>query len=161
MTATNATAKLVSALLVVGALAAPAAASNYALEEIPQAIPAADAAKLKAAGVPTTFALLEKAADTRSRKSLAKETKISERMLEGWVQMADVLRVKGIGPDVARLLAAVGVKTVAQLRGSDATKLEADILKVNEKAQLSKNPPSKEHLAAWIGQAKELPIVLK
>src|SRR5207302_6259641 len=133
--------------------------SNYALEEIPQAIPAADAAKLKAAGVPTTFALLEKAADARTRKSLAKETKISERTLESWVQMADLLRVKGIGPDVARLLGAVGVKTVAQLRGSDAAKLEADIMKVNEKAELSKNPPSKDHLAAWIEQAKALPIV--
>ncbi len=52
--------------------AAPARASNYALEEIPQAIPKGDADKLKAAGISTTFALLEKAADLKSRKALAK-----------------------------------------------------------------------------------------
>ena len=37
--------------------ARPARASNYALEEIPQAVPSADAAKLKAHGIGTTFQL--------------------------------------------------------------------------------------------------------
>jgi predicted flap endonuclease-1-like 5' DNA nuclease len=143
------------------AFTSAAHASNYALEEIPQAIPAADAGKLKAAGVPTTFALLEKGADARARKMLAKETKIPEKTLETWVQMADLLRVKGIGPDVARLLNAAGVRTVAQLKTADATKLSDEILKVNSKQELSKNPPSAEHLQAWIDQAKSLPIVLK
>jgi predicted flap endonuclease-1-like 5' DNA nuclease len=138
-----------------------ARASNYALEEIPQAIPAADAAKLKAAGVPTTFALLEKAGDARARKTLAKETKIAEKTLEGWAEMADLLRVKGIGPDVARLLAAAGVHTVAQLKAADAGKLNDEITKVNGQKHLSENPPSLEHLQAWIAQAQTLPIVLK
>jgi predicted flap endonuclease-1-like 5' DNA nuclease len=138
-----------------------ARASNYALEEIPQAIPAADAAKLKAAGVPTTFALLEKAGDARGRKTLAKETKIAEKTLESWAEMADLLRVKGIGPDVARLLSAAGVHTVAQLKAADAGKLNDEITKVNGQKHLSENPPSLEHLQAWIAQAQTLPIVLK
>jgi len=53
--------KLALALALMGA--GTAHASNYALEEIPQAIPAADAAKLKTAGIATTFALLEKGAE--------------------------------------------------------------------------------------------------
>lgn len=138
-----------------------ARASNYELQEIPQAIPPAEAAKLKAAGVTTTFALLEKGGEPPARRALAKQTRIPEKVLEGWIQMADLLRVKGIGPDVARLLAAVGVHTVAQLKISDAQRLADDILKANEKQHLSENPPSKEHLDAWIVQAKDLPIVLK
>ena len=82
--------------------AASARASNYALEEIPQAIPAADAAKLKAAGITTTFSLLEKSVEAKDRKSLSRQTKIAEKTLEAWAQMADLLRVRGIGPDVAR-----------------------------------------------------------
>ena len=136
-------------------------ASNYELGEIPQAIPPGDAAKLKAVGVTTTFALLEKGGEPPARKALAKQTRIAEKTLETWIQMADLLRVRGIGPDVARLLAAAGVHTVAQLKASDAQKLADDILKVNEKQHLSENPPSKEHLDAWIAQAKDLPIVLK
>jgi predicted flap endonuclease-1-like 5' DNA nuclease len=137
-----------------------AVASNYALEEIPQAIPPADAARLKTAGIPTTFALLEKASGPKERKALAKAAKVPEKTLEGWVQMADLLRVRGIGPDVARLLAAAGTHTVVQLKSANAEKLNDEILKVNSKLRLSENPPSLEHLTAWIAQAQSLPIVL-
>lgn len=153
--------KTVSVAAVLLSLTGVAQASNYALEDIPAAIPAPEAGKLKAAGVSTTFSLLEKGADVGARKALAKQTKIPEKTIEGWVQMADLLRVKGIGPDVARLMAAAGVHTVAQLKTADATKLNDDIAKVNSKQHLSENPPSTEHLTAWIKQAQTLPIVLK
>ena len=98
--------QVLSVAVVLGAFALSAHASNYALEEIPQAIPAADAGKLKAQGIGTTFQLLEKAGDAKARKELAKAAKIPEKTLESWVQMADVMRVKGVGPDVTRLLGA-------------------------------------------------------
>jgi predicted flap endonuclease-1-like 5' DNA nuclease len=142
------------------AMAAIAHASNYALEEIPDAIPAADAQRLKGQGIATTFQLLEKAGDAKARRELAKAAKVPEKSLEQWVQMADVMRVKGVGPDVTRLLAACGVHTVAQLKTQDATKLSDQISKVNDKQHLSQNPPSVEHLQAWIAQAQTLPIVL-
>ncbi len=148
------------AVCAVVAFGATARASNYALEEIPQSIPAADAAKLKAQGIGTTFQLLEKAGDAKARRDLAKAAKVPEKSLEQWVQMADVMRVKGVGPDVTRLLAACGVHTVAQLKTQDATKLNDEIMKVNSKSHLSENPPSVEHLQAWIAQAQTLPIVL-
>jgi predicted flap endonuclease-1-like 5' DNA nuclease len=152
--------KAVCALFALVAMAAIAHASNYALEEIPQAIPPADAAKLKGQGIGTTFQLLEKAGDPKARRELAKAARVQEKQLEGWVQMADVMRVKGVGPDVTRLLAACGVHTVAQLKTQDATKLNDEITKVNSKSHLSENPPSVEHLQAWIAQAQTLPIVL-
>jgi predicted flap endonuclease-1-like 5' DNA nuclease len=149
-----------TALAVLLLAAGAARASNYALEEIPQAIRAADAAKLKAIGIPTTFALLEKAAEPRQRKAIARDTKIAEKTIEAWTQMADLLRVRGIGPDVARLLRAAGVLTVAQLKVADAAKLADEIARVNGKLHLSENPPSVEHLSAWIAQSQSLPIVL-
>jgi predicted flap endonuclease-1-like 5' DNA nuclease len=152
--------RLMLSLAALVAMAATARASNYALEEIPDAIPAADAQKLKAQGIGTTFQLLEKAGDLKARKELAKAAKVSEKSLETWVQMADVMRVKGVGPDVTRLLAACGVHTVAQLKTQDATKLSDAITKANDKQHLSQNPPSVEHLQAWIAQAQTLPIVL-
>jgi predicted flap endonuclease-1-like 5' DNA nuclease len=151
-----------AAIAALALLAAPAAhASNYALEEIPQAIPANDAQKLKAQGIGTTFQLLEKGAEPKARKDLSRATRIPEKTLDGWVQMADILRIKGVGPDVTRLLAACGVRTVAQLKTQEATKLSDEIMKVNSKQHLSENPPSMEHLQAWIAQAQTLPIVLR
>lgn len=143
------------------ALPGLARASNYELDEIPQAIPSAEAAKLKAAGVPTTFALLEKGAAAKDRKALAKQTKISEKTLESWVKMADLMRVKGIGPEAAKILSAAGTGTVATLQKADAAKLSEEISKVNTKQKLSENPPNQENVQAWIEQAQTLPIVLK
>ncbi len=139
---------------------APANASNYALEEIPALIPAEDAAHLRAAGVQTTFSLLEHGADPRSRKALAAAAKVQLRTLEGWVKMSDLMRVRGVGPDVARLLSAVGVLTVLDLQKAEAGKIADAIVRVNAQQKLSENPPSAEHLAAWIAQAKNLPIVV-
>jgi predicted flap endonuclease-1-like 5' DNA nuclease len=141
--------------------ARPARASNYALEEIPVLIPAEDAARLRSAGVATTFALLEKGADPKGRKALATSTKIAQKTIDGWVKMADLMRVRGVGPDVARLLTAVGVLTVLDLQKADAQKTADAIARVASQQKLSENPPSAEHLAAWISQAKNLPIVLK
>jgi predicted flap endonuclease-1-like 5' DNA nuclease len=155
--------KLIVATAALAALAvAPAAyASNYALEEIPQAIPAGEAAKLKAQGIGTTFQLLEKGAEPKARKDLSRLTHIAEKTLDGWIQMADILRIKGVGPDVTRLLSACGVRTVAQLKTQEAAKLSDEIMKVNSRQHLSENPPSMEHLQAWIAQAQTLPIVLR
>jgi predicted flap endonuclease-1-like 5' DNA nuclease len=150
-----------SMLAVVLLTASPVFASIYAIDEIPQAIPKEDAQKLKAAGIQSTQALLEKAADPKARKTLAQTTKIALPTLQSWVQMADLLRIKGIGPDVAKLLQAAGINTVAQLKSSDADKVNEAITKVNSKNKLSENPPSAEHLKAWIAQAQTLPILLK
>jgi predicted flap endonuclease-1-like 5' DNA nuclease len=135
-------------------------ASNYSIDEIPGIIPKPEAVRLQAAGVGTTFALLEQGADPSARKRLAHKTKIGVRSIEGWVQLADLMRVKGIGPDVARLLTATGTKTIEQLKDADATKLSDQIAKVNSSQHLSQNPPSSDHLAAWIAQSQTLPIVV-
>lgn len=138
-----------------------ARASNYALEEIPGLIPADEAARLRAAGVQTTFALLERGGDPKTRKALAALAKVQLRTLETWVKMSDLMRVRGVGPDVARLLSAVGVLTVLDLQKAEAQKVSDAILRVNAQQKLSENPPSAEHLAAWIAQAKNLPVVLR
>src|SRR5262249_20069519 len=123
-------------------LAGAAQASNYALEEIPQAIPAADAARLKSVGIATTFALLGKGGQPREGRARARQTRIAEKTLQGWIEMADLLRVKGIGPDVARLLSASGVKTVAQLKAQEPAKLNEAIQKTNSTQHLTENTPS-------------------
>ncbi len=154
---------LVACLLVVAAslyAVATARASNYSLEEVPMLVPADEAAKLRGAGVVTTFSLLEKGADQKSRRALAASTNVNLRALETWVKACDLMRVRGVGPDVAHLLMAAGVNTVAELQTADAAKTAEAILRVNTQQKISENPPSAEHLSAWIAQAKNLPIVL-
>ena len=151
----------IAALCLSTGLGGVARASNYALEEVPMLIPADEAGRLRAAGIATTFALLEKASDLRERKALAAQVRVTARALDGWVKLCDLMRIRGVGPDVARLLTAAGVPTVADLQHADAAGTEVAIMKVNALQKLSENPPAQAHLVAWIAQAKTLPVVLK
>jgi DNA polymerase/3'-5' exonuclease PolX len=135
--------------------------SPYALTEIPQAIPAAEATKLKAAGVVTTDDLLAKGAAARSRKELAKSTGVDEKKLKDYVEMADLLRIAGVGPEMVRLFAAAKVHNTKDLAKQDPKKFFDAIMSANDKQKITQNPPDPKSVAAWIDKAKALPQVLK
>ena len=71
--------------------------------------------KLRAAGVPTIDALLEKGATPEGRAALVEETGIDSVRVLRWVNHADLIRVVGVGPQYAELLEAAGVDSVPEL----------------------------------------------
>ncbi|MGC8857153.1 MAG: DUF4332 domain-containing protein, partial [Anaerolineae bacterium] len=73
------------------------------------------AEKLRAAGIRTTEALLQKAATAKGRKEMAAQTGIEESKLLEWVNRADLYRIRGIGSEYSDLLEAAGVDTVPEL----------------------------------------------
>src|SRR3954447_25900282 len=79
-------------------------------------IDAAAADRLKAAGIRTTLALLEAAKDVKGRKCLAAKTGFDEKLLLRWANMADRMRIKGMGKEYAELLRLAGVDTIRELR---------------------------------------------
>jgi predicted flap endonuclease-1-like 5' DNA nuclease len=87
---------------------------SYPISKIPD-IDAAVASKLKAQRIRTTAKLLEQAKDARGRQLLAEKMGVDECTVLAWANAADRMRIKGIGDDYARLLAAVGV-TVRELK---------------------------------------------
>src|SRR4051812_41445377 len=70
------------------------------------------AAKLKMSGVRTTARFLELAKNARGRKGLAEQTGIDEKCILRLANIADKMRIKGVGEDYAGLLEAAGVLTV-------------------------------------------------
>jgi hypothetical protein len=135
-----------------------AVASTYPLENI---LSKDDASKLEKAGIKTSDELLEKGATPATRIKLAKDTSTDVKVLTEWVRMCDLLRVKGIGPIMVKLLGAVKVTSVAQLRIRNPKKLSEEIEKVNAKEKITEKTPSEKHLENWIDQAKKLKIVLR
>jgi hypothetical protein len=135
--------------------------SPYALSEIPHAIPAEEATKLKQAGVVTTDDLLAKGAATKARKELAKQAGVDEKKLKQYVEMADLLRISGVGPEMVRLFAAAKVKNTKELAQKDAKKFFDALMAANDKLKITQNPPDPKSVAAWIDKAKQLPQVLK
>lgn len=115
------------------------------------------AEKLRAAGIRTTEALLEKAGTAKGRKELAAQTGIDESKLLDWVNRADLYRIRGIGSEYSDLLEAAGVDTVKELAQRDPNNLYEKLVSVNQAKNLVNKLPGRDQVADWIKQAKELP----
>lgn len=130
---------------------------SYSLSNI-DGIDDAAAAALKSAGVRTAEKLLEAAKDTKGRKALAAKTGLDEKLLLQWANMADRMRIKGMGKAHAELLREAGVNTVRELKFRNGGRLARAIAAANAKRKLVKTPPSENAVNRWIEQAKKLPL---
>jgi len=138
-----------------------ALASHYAVADVPTLISAADADKLKKGGVATTEEVLAKAATAKDRKALAKASGLSAAAIMTIAHRCDLLRVKGVGPEMVLLLEASGVKTAADLAKKDAAALTSTADQANKAKKITEKPPTEPQFQDWIEQAKKLPVVIE
>ena len=118
------------------------------------------AAKLAAANITTTQALLERGATPKGRQDLAEQTQISGKLILEWVNLADLLRIKGIGEEFSDLLEEAGVDTVPELAQRNPENLHQKMIEVNEAKNLVRRVPGLAQVGDWVAQAKELPRVI-
>lgn len=116
------------------------------------------AAKLKVAGIRTSEALLERARTARGRKLLAAETGIGEQQLLEWANIADCMRIKGMGRARTQLLRAAGVKTVRDLSYRNPGRLAQAMKDANDERKLLRVPPSEKAIGQMIEHARKLPL---
>jgi predicted flap endonuclease-1-like 5' DNA nuclease len=116
------------------------------------------AAKLKAVGIRTTAKLLEAAKSAKGRKTLAARIGVDEKTILRWANLADRMRIKGVGEDYAKLLQAVGVDTVKELKYRNVAKLASAMRDANKKNKLVRLLPSERRVQRWIDHAKQLPL---
>ncbi|MEM9287494.1 MAG: DUF4332 domain-containing protein [Sphingomonadales bacterium] len=133
---------------------------SYSIIDI-EGIGPALAEKLKGAGIRTTGALLEQACTPKGRKQVAADTGIDEKKILKFANMADLMRIKGVGEEYSELLEAAGVDTVKELRNRRPDNLAAKMAEVNAKKKLVRSLPSEKVVEGWVGQAKELDPVMK
>jgi predicted flap endonuclease-1-like 5' DNA nuclease len=114
------------------------------------------AQKLNAVGIKTTDDLLEHCATAKGRESVAAKSGLSETQLLKWANMADLMRVSGIGGEFSELLEAAGVDTVKELRTRNADNLAAKMAEVNAAKKLTRRVPTSAQVAKWIDAAKAI-----
>lgn len=129
---------------------------NYPITDI-NGIDEDVAEALKSVGIRTTEKFLEAAKSPKGRKALAARIDVDERRVLGWANMADRMRVKGLGKDYAELLRAAGVDTVKELRYRNPGKLAKAMAAANAKRKLVRLLPSDKAVSRWIESAKKLP----
>ena len=128
---------------------------SYKIDEI-EGIGPAYAEKLLKAGVKSTDDLLKLCCDTKGRKAISDLTSISTKMLLEWTNMADLMRISGVGRQYAELLEAAGVDTVKELRNRRFDNLAEKMKEINEDKGLAKTSPAPSTVEKWVAQAKSL-----
>ena len=114
------------------------------------------ATRLKAVGIRTTEKLLNAAKDVKGRKALAAEIGIDERTILAWANMADRMRIKGMGKEYAVLLRVVGVDTVKELKYRNPGRLAKAMAEANARRKLVRVLPSEKVIIRWIETAKKM-----
>ena len=112
--------------------------------------------KLALAVIETTDDLLKSCCDKKGRQLVAEKTGCSEVQLLKWTNMADLMRISGVGQEYSELLEAAGVDTVKELRNRNAVNLADAMKTANEKKKLTRSIPREKTVAKWIEQAKSL-----
>jgi hypothetical protein len=116
------------------------------------------AVTFKAIGIRTTHTLLEAARSPKGRKALAEKTGIDEKDILRLANMADRMRIKGVGEDYAELLQAAGVDTVRELKYRNPSNLARAMAAANKQRNLVELLPSEKAVVRWIAYAKTLPL---
>ena len=112
---------------------------------------------LKSVGIRTTDGLLEAAKSQKGRKLLAASAKLDEKKLLRWANIADKLRIKGMGKEYAGLLREAGVDTVKELKYRNPAKLAQTMAEANKKRKLVRFLPSEKLVTRWVEHARKLP----
>ena len=117
-------------------------------------------AALKAAGVASVEALLEKGKTPQGRKALAEAAGISEKLILEWVNHADLFRIKGIGEEYSDLLEEAGVDTVVELAQRNPINLLEKMTEINAQKKLVRRLPVLSQVEGWVAEAKKLPRII-
>ncbi len=128
---------------------------SYKIQEI-EGIGPANGKKLEEVGILKTTDLLDACGSASGRKDTAGKTGINDSILLRWANMADLMRISGVGKQFAELLEAAGVDTVKELKQRNAENLAAKMKEINEEKKLTRAVPEPSQVARWVEQAQTL-----
>ena len=130
---------------------------SYPITDI-EGIGPAVAYRLKGLRIRTTARYLEIAKNPRGRKTLAAKTGVDATRILKWANLADMMRIKGVGEEYSELLEAAGVETVRELKHRNPKNLAQAMQAANARKKLVRLLPSEKAIAKWIERANALPL---
>ena len=114
---------------------------------------AAAQTKLAEAKITTVEQLLEQAGTAQQLNALAKQLGVTSSQLTEWVNRADLMRLKGVGTEMANLLEECGVDSCKELQHRVAANLQAKLKSVNDEKKITHHAPTLAQVEEWIREA--------
>lgn len=112
---------------------------------------------LQMRGIYNTEQLLETARTQGGREHLAEQVGVDTRTILELANRADLSRIVGVAGVYSDLLEQAGVDTVRELAGRNAENLYGRLVEVNAVGRFVRRLPSRNAVADWIAQARDLP----
>lgn len=150
---------LLLALLLLPAVAAPAAASDYLLADV-SLVSAVAQERLAESGVTNTRGLLEALLTPALRTSMQPMLELTEPETLALARQLEFLQLEGVGPKASQLLIAAGVASVKELAGRAPASLLPALAAANEARGIAGVNPSIEHVTQWVEAAKKASLHL-
>ena len=132
---------------------------SYAVHEVEEIGPGF-AAELERCGIKTISGLLKRCSDPVGRKRVAAQSGIPEAQLLRWANIADLMRVRGIGRQYAELLLGAGVDSIRELRARRPTQLARKLAEINAVRNLTRRVPIPSMVEEWMEIAAKLPPMI-
>lgn len=111
-------------------------------------------AKLQGANITTTDELLTATAAAHDRAELAKKIGVEPAQLTEWLNRADLMRLKGVGTEMANLLEECGVDSTKELQHRVAANLHAKLKETNDQKHITHHAPTEAQVEEWIQESK-------
>ncbi|MFQ5613928.1 MAG: DUF4332 domain-containing protein [Anaerolineae bacterium] len=112
------------------------------------------------ANIESVEMLLAAGATPEGRAALVRQTGKPASMILRWVELADLMRIEGVGADYSALLWQAGVKSVPELARQRPRALSKTLAQANQRRKTVNRLPSDEQVQDWIEQARGLPAVV-
>lgn len=125
---------------------------NTPLSQVPDMEPEPQS-ELEAQGIHTTGQLLEQTATKEMCTDLAQRIGISAHMLRTLIDRADLMRLPGIGSEMATLLQEAGVDGSKDLQRRNPEHLYATLTAMQESSKSASLTPNLDELTQWIAEA--------
>jgi len=110
--------------------------------------------KLMDKHITTVEQMLEHSATPAQRNALAHELGIPSSQLTGLINRADLMRLKGVGTEMANLLELCGVDSCKELQHRKPEALAAKLKEVNDEKKVTHHAPTLAQIQEWIEEAK-------
>lgn len=113
-------------------------------------------AKLAGQHITTTDELVDQTKTPQQRAALAKQLNIPSSDLTELINRADLMRLKGVGREMANLLEECGVDSIKELQHRKADHLHEKLKEANDAKKITHHAPTLAQVEEWINEAKSM-----
>ena len=109
--------------------------------------------KFEQININTVEDLLKETNTPSKRSALAKQISVSDSQLTNWINRADLMRLKGVGTEMANLLEEAGVDSCKELQHRKPDHLQSRLKEVNDAQKLTHHAPTLAQVQEWVKEA--------